>query len=101
MAHGMENDQTSVREEKTCTNRKMHGKDIPDFLREIPAVEAPREEKTTPIFPVDEQNNSKDANYSAWVLSNRGAPENVCVRLNRPEPVREKPTDQNRGESVN
>ena len=31
-------------------------------------MEALREEKTTPILPVDEQNNSKDANYSVWVL---------------------------------
>ena len=47
---------------------KCTGKTYPIFCMRIPVVEALREEKATPIFSVDEQNISKDANYSAWVL---------------------------------
>ena len=47
---------------------KCTGKTYPIFCVRIPAVEALREEKTTLIFPVDEQKNSKDVNYSVWVL---------------------------------
>ena len=69
---------------------KCTGKTYPIFYVRIPAVEALREEKTTPILPVDEQNNSKDANYSAWVLRQLVEPrkcmhetkivQNLCVR---------------------
>ena len=63
----------------------------------IPVVEALRGEKTTPIFPVDEQNISKDTNYSAWVLQQLvEPPENVCVRPKTPpKPLREKQTAKN------
>ena len=68
-----------------CVRKNSHptekytGKTYPIFCVRIPAVEALREEKTTPIFPVDEQNNGKDANYSAWVLSNSWSPRK-CLR---------------------
>ena len=61
MAHGKgKNDPNilCVREDSHPTE-KCTGKTYPISLRE---------EKTTPILPMDEQNNSKDANYSAWVL---------------------------------
>ena len=58
---------------------KCTGKTYPFFCVRIPAVEALREEKTTPILPVDEQNISKDANYSAWVLQQLVEPQKMSA----------------------
>ena len=58
---------------------KCTGKTYPIFCVTIPAVEALREEKTTPIFPVDEQNNSEDANDSAWVLQQLMEPQKMSA----------------------
>ena len=68
-----------------CVRKNSHptekrtGETYPIFCVRIPAVEALREEKTTPIFPVDEQNNSKDVNYSAWVLHQLVEPQKMSA----------------------
>ena len=68
-----------------CVRKNSHpiekctGKTYPTFCVRIPVVEALREEKTTPILPVDEQNISKDANYSAWVLQQLVEPQRTSA----------------------
>ena len=68
-----------VREENLHPTAKCMGKTYPIFCVRIPAVEALREEKATPIFPVDEQNITKDANYSAWVLQQLVEPQKMSA----------------------
>ena len=58
---------------------KCTGKTYPIFCVRIPAVEALHEEKATPILPVDEQNISKDTNYSAWVLQQLVEPQKMSA----------------------
>ena len=65
---------------------KCTGKTYPIFCVRILAVEALREEKTTPILPVDEQNNSKDANLQCMGAQQLvgGERKKTCVRLKSP-----------------
>ena len=58
---------------------KCTGKTYPIFCMRISVVEALHEEKTTLILPVDEQNDSKDANYSAWVFQQLVEPQKMST----------------------
>ena len=42
-------------------------------------MEALREEKRLRFLPVDEQNNNKDVNYSAWVLQQLVEPQKMST----------------------